>query len=243
MKSLKKWIPVAFITVALVGALGITCFRQIADTYKTGPLTASEADPEDAPSNPFYQDYSMLDNQNAAIYWNDWGNYYTHAGPAKNIFQCYSRAIELNPQESVYYQNLATSLFLYRKDAREFFNVDEQVVFDMALRYYSKAMILDPENYDLAQDVAKSYYAIKPLRLENAMSAWDKAMKLASNDVERQEIYVHCARLEYMAGNCEAARTYLQKVSFDGLSDQKGLILQRVREIEAKHAQASIKKI
>ena len=52
----------------------------------------------------------------------------------------YAKAIELNPAEPVYYQNFATTVYLFRKDARAFYGINEQQVFDKALALYRKAM-------------------------------------------------------------------------------------------------------
>ena len=49
------------------------------------------------------------------------------------------RGQRLEPDEPVYYQNFATTVYLYRKDAREFYHIGEQQVFDKALDLYRQA--------------------------------------------------------------------------------------------------------
>ncbi len=94
--------------------------------------------------------------------WNQLANYYGEYGGLTNAFAYYTEAIRLDPTEPVYYQNFATTVYLFRKDAREFYHINEQQVFDKALGLYRQAMKLDPSNLVLATDYAESYYGIKP---------------------------------------------------------------------------------
>ena len=81
------------------------------------------------------------------VAWNNLANYDGENGPLTNAFADYARAIELDPTEPVYYRNLATTVYLYRKDARSFYGINEQQVFDKALDLYRKAVQLDPDNF------------------------------------------------------------------------------------------------
>ena len=112
-----------------------------------------------------------LNTKDPAVY-NNLANLYGHLGPVKKAFDYYAKAIELNPQEPIYYHNFGTTVYLFRKDAMDFYGITEQQVYDKALGLYSKALKLDPQNFPLASDVAQTYYGIKPLRLEDALKAW-----------------------------------------------------------------------
>ena len=83
----------------------------------------------------------------------------------------------------------------------------EQQVFDKALVLYSNAMRLDPTNFALASDVAETYYGIKPWRFEDALHSWTNALALAHNEMERQQVYTHFARIETQAGRYDEAVT------------------------------------
>jgi tetratricopeptide (TPR) repeat protein len=153
------------------------------------------------------EDASMLQNVTAAqldpknpAAWNNLANYYGEHGPTTNAFADYAKAIELNPNEPVYYQNFATTVYLFRKDAREFYGINEQQVFDKALELYRKAIQLDPDNFPLATDYAQSYYGIKPLRTNDALVAWTNALKIAHDDTEREGVFIHLARVKMAAG-------------------------------------------
>ena len=183
-----------------------------------------------------------LDPKNPAA-WNNLANYYGHNGPVTNAFVCYAKAIELDPRESVYYQNLATTVFLFRRDATNFFGINEDEVFDKAMALYRKALAIDPENFHLATELAQSYYGMKPKKTgtpegdraaekkfyDEAVAAWRDAQKLARDDTEREGIQLHYARLQINAGQFDAARASLGTVT-------NGLYLGTKKNLEKKIA-------
>ena len=153
-----------------------------------------------------------IDPNNAAV-WNNLANYYGHNGPVTNAFVYYEKAIAIDSQEPIYYHNFGTTVYLFRKDAREHYHIEEQQVFDKALELYSQAMKLDPTNYALATDVAMTYYGIKPLRADDAVRAWMNALTLAPELAERERVYLHLARIEMAAGRYPESRAHLALVS------------------------------
>ena len=181
-----------------------------------------------------------LDPGNPAA-WNNLANYYSHRSPVKKAFEYYAKAIELNPQERVYYQNFAATVFLFRKDAMEFYQIEEQQVFDKALALYRQAMKLEPANFVLASDYAQSYYGIKPIRSADAIAAWQAALKIASNVTEREGVYLHLARFNLNAGRFDEARQYLNSVTNDVYGDLKKRLMRNLerQEAAAKNADAA----
>jgi tetratricopeptide (TPR) repeat protein len=153
-----------------------------------------------------------LDPQNPAV-WNNLANYYGEHGPVTNAFAFYAKAIELNPQEALYYDNYATTVFLFRQEATNFFRISEQKVFDRALELYRQAVKLDPDNFVLATHWAETYYGIIPPRWKEALAAWQYALKQARDDVEREGVYVHLARIELASGQPDEAKKYLAKIT------------------------------
>ena len=153
-----------------------------------------------------------LDPANPAA-WNNCANYYGEHGPTTNAFVYYAKAIELNSNEPVYYQNFATTVYLFRKDAREFYGIDETHVFDKSLALYQKAMQLDPTNFALATDYAESFYGIKPLRTNDALVSWTNALKVAGNEIEREGVYIHLARIKLVIGRYAEAHAHLDAVT------------------------------
>jgi len=159
-----------------------------------------------------YEKAAQLDPKNPAA-WNQLANYCGEHGPITNAFVDYTKAIELNPAEPVYYQNLATAVYLFRKDAREFYGINEQQVFDKALALYRKAIQLAPDDFPLMADYAQTYYGIRPLRTNDALGAWTNALQIAHDDNERQGVYLHLARIKMSAGRFAEARAHLNDVT------------------------------
>ena len=178
-----------------------------------------------------------LDPKNPAA-WNNLANYYGHRSPVTKAFEYYAKAIELNPSEPVYYQNFATTVFLFRRDAMEFYKMDEQQVFDRALELYRKAMKLDPANFVLASDYAQTYYGIRPVRTEDALTAWEGALKIAPDETERQGVYLHLARIKLNAGRLDEARQHLNSVTNEVYAELKKR-LQRNLEREANETKGT----
>lgn len=175
----------------------------------------------------------QLDPKDSAV-WNNLANYYGHNGPTTNAFAYYEKAIALTPNEPVYLQNYATTVYLFRRDAMEFFNLPEAQIFDKALDLYTRALKLDPTNFPLATDLAESYYGIRPLRTNDALQSWTNALTLAHDDVEREAVYTHLARIKLSIGQYDEARAHLNAVT-NGMYDAlKQRLLRNLNEKEAK---------
>jgi tetratricopeptide (TPR) repeat protein len=178
-----------------------------------------------------YGKAAQLDPKNPAA-WNQLANYYGEHGPITNAFVDYAKAIELNPAEPVYYQNLAAMVYLFRKDARAFYGITEEQVFDKALTLYCKAIQLDPQNFPLATDYAQTYYGIRPLRTNDALGAWTNALQIAHDDNEREGVYLHLARIKIAAGRFAEARAHLNAVTNAAFADVKHRLERNLAERE-----------
>jgi tetratricopeptide (TPR) repeat protein len=150
-----------------------------------------------------------LDPTNPAV-WNNLANYYGHNGPAQKAFEYYEKAIELNPAQPVYYQNLATTVYMFRRQATNYYRLTVPEVLGKTMHLYQKALELDPEDFILASQIAQTYYGIPPAQTtdaeadrqaalvltEKALAAWQYALKLARDDIERQGVLLHLARIQ-----------------------------------------------
>lgn len=161
---------------------------------------------------PHMEKAREIEPQNPAP-WNNLANHFGHYGDVKKSFAYYAKAIELDPTESIYHQNLGTTVYLFRKDAMEFYGINEQQVFDKALGIYAKARQLEPQDFPLATDVAQSFYGIRPLRTNDALVAWTNALNVARDDIEREGVHVHLARLKWMVGRTNEARLHLDAIT------------------------------
>lgn len=182
-----------------------------------------------------------IDPKNPAA-WNNLANHYGHNGGVKKSFDYYAKAMELEPGEPVYVQNLATTIFLFRKDAMEHFKVTEQQVFSRAMELYRKALSLDPENFKLAAELAQTYYGVKPPKFDDtnttraaemklgneALAAWNTAQKLSDNELEREGIHLHFARWQINLGRYAEARTSLSSITNDLWLTTKKTLLRKL---------------
>ena len=170
-----------------------------------------------------------IDKTDPAI-WNNLANYYGHRGPVKKAFSYYEKAIELDPSEPVYHHNFGTTVFLFRKDVKEYYDINEQQVFDKALGIYSNAMRLSPNDFPLASDVAQTYYGIKPSRTEDALRAWTNAFNIANDNIEREGVHTHFARIKLNSGRFDEARAHLNAVTNAMYTDLKTRLERNLRE-------------
>jgi tetratricopeptide (TPR) repeat protein len=170
------------------------------------------------------------------VVWNNLANIYGHSGELKKAFDYYTKAIELKPDESLYYHNFGTTVFLFRKDAREHYNIAEQQVFDKALNLYSNAIRLDPEDFQLAADVAQTFYGIQPPRTEDALHAWTNAFNLARDDEEREGVHTHFARVKIKAGRLAEAQAHLNSVTNEVYADMKRRLTRGLQDAKLNNA-------
>jgi len=166
--------------------------------------------------------------------WNNLANHYGHLGPVTKAFDYYTKAIALNPNEPVYYHNFGTTVFLFRKDAREHYQISEQQVFDKALAHYHEAMKLAPTDFPLASDVAQTFYGIRPSRPEDALRAWTNAFNLANDDIEREGVHTHFARVKLHAGRFDEARFHLNTVTNEMYAELKRRLTRSLKDEEVK---------
>lgn len=194
-----------------------------------------------------------LDPKNPAP-WNNLANAYAHVGPVEKSFGMYEEAIRLNPDEPVYLHNFGTLVFLFRRDATNYFKCDEQAVFERAFGYYRKAIELDPLNFRLAADVAQTYYGWNvPKERTNgvaggaelklgttALQAWTNALTLAPSDYEREGVHLHFARWNIRLGRYDEARTNLTVVTNTAHDAVRNRLERTLAELEEARAKSRV---
>ena len=201
---------------------------------------------EEAGAEEQWKKALAIDPKDPAV-WNNLANYHGHNGDVKKSFEYYGKAIQLDTNEPVYLQNFAATVFLFRRDAMDFFKLTEPQVFEKAMALYRQALALDPENFLLATELAQSYYAMKPPRTDRsaaaqkalekvtleAIAAWRVAYKLAPGDAERQGIFIHFARWQIDSGNFDEARKTLGVITNGVFASNKRALLKKIDNRES----------
>lgn len=178
--------------------------------------------------------------------WNNLANVYAHIGPVAKSFPYYEEALRLRPNEPVYLHNFGTLVFMFRRDATNYFRCDEQAVFNKAFELYRKAIAVDPGNFQLAADVAQTYYGWRlpadgtaeenrraEVKLqETALRAWTNALAIAPTEAERDGIQLHFARWNIRGGHFDAARTNLIAVTNAAYLTVRNRLLKSLTEQE-----------
>jgi tetratricopeptide (TPR) repeat protein len=198
---------------------------------------------EDASVSQWQKALELDPTQPAA--WNNLANYYAHRGPVRQAFEYFQKAIELKPDEPQYWHSLGDAVFLFRKDAQEYWNIDEPKVFAKAFELYDRAMQLDPRNFVLASDVAQGYYALRPVGntdaertadeqriVQRALQSWTNAWNLTGGPVEREGVLVHFARWKIKERKFQEARTILDGVTNQVYLELRKRLLRNISERE-----------
>jgi tetratricopeptide (TPR) repeat protein len=127
----------------------------------------------------------------------------------------------------VYLNNFGTTVFLFRKDAQEYWKITEAEVFAKALALYRKALALAPTDFKMATDYAQTFYGVHPTgspspqaRAESerkirgeAMEAWRHAATLSDDDEELAGVRLHLVRWQIKGGDFTGARSNLVTVT------------------------------
>ncbi|MGZ4961389.1 MAG: tetratricopeptide repeat protein [Limisphaerales bacterium] len=166
--------------------------------------------------------------------WNNLANIYAHRSPIKKGFEYYEKAIELNPKEPVYIENLAVCVYMFRTDAKEYYHLTEDQVFDKALALYRQAMKLDPNNFLLASDYAQSFYGTKPPRYKDGLEAWQNVLPLARDEIEREGVFIHLARIETKLNDFTDAEKHLSVVTNEMYAGIKKTLTRNLKEAQEK---------
>ncbi len=175
-----------------------------------------------------------LDPANPAA-WNNLAGFYGHFGPIRKSFEYYEKAIALVPNESIYWSNLATMTQVFRKDALAYYDLeDDQAVIRKSLEFYQKAWAMNPNDFPLATDIGQTYYFLTPFDFEAAEKAWKRALLLAGDDIEREGIHIHQARIHIRARKWDEASSYLSRIQHPMYQSLKATLEKRLEREKAE---------
>jgi tetratricopeptide (TPR) repeat protein len=123
---------------------------------------------------------------------------------------------------------------MFRKDAMDYYHLTEDQVFDKALALYRQAMKLDPNNFILANDYAQSFYGTKPPRYQEGLAAWKLVLPLARDEIEREGVYIHLARIETKVGQLAEAEKHLGSVTNEMYATVKNTLTKNLKAAQEK---------
>jgi tetratricopeptide (TPR) repeat protein len=189
---------------------------------------------------------AVLHDPNNPAALNNLANHFGHHGNVTNAFPLYERAIQLSPNEPLYYDNLATTVFSFRRDAMEHYQISEPEVFTKSLNLYRQSLALDPTNFDRAMELAKTYYGVRLPPIADpdarrqaeeklgdaALAAWKTVQQLASNDAEREGVRLHFARWQINLGRLKEARENLEAITNATFSSNQKTLLRKLESRE-----------
>lgn len=162
--------------------------------------------------------------------WNELAHTLAHHGRTVDAFICFERSLDLSPRAAVYFFDYATAMLLYRTVAMSHYQLTEPEVFERVLTLYRRGMKLEPDNFQRAADYAQTFYLVKPARPAEGLAAWEHAFKVATDDLERDEVRTHLARHAIHTGRLGIARLYLDLVQEPQLEPVKESLLRRLNE-------------
>ncbi|KAF0176592.1 MAG: hypothetical protein FD161_2954 [Limisphaerales bacterium] len=162
--------------------------------------------------------------------WNQLAHTLAHHGRTVDAFVCFDKSLDLSPREAVYFFDYATAMLLYRTVAMSHYQLTEPEVFERVLTLYRRGMKLEPENFQHAADYAQTFYLVNPARPAEGLAAWEHAFKLATDDLERDEVRTHLARHAIHTGRLGVARLYLDLVQEPQFEPVKESLLRRIND-------------
>lgn len=153
-----------------------------------------------------------LDPANPAP-WNNLALHYLGRGMHRKACEYFEKAISLDPKQAGYYRSLAGTIMDNRAQAAEYYQLSPQGVLDKAVALLRKSLELNPDQFTTATELASVYYACDPPRPDDALKAWQAALALAGEEVEREGVYVHLARVNMQARREAEARRWLNQIT------------------------------
>jgi tetratricopeptide (TPR) repeat protein len=183
-----------------------------------------------------------LDPANPAA-WNNLANHYGHRGPVRKAFEYYAQAIELNPKEPVYYQNLAVAVYLYSgatlRRSTPWMNrrCSRKRSSSIAKPCSStRKTLCSPPNTPRvstaccpgAKSSAPSHAEKTRQITDRAIEAWQAALALAQDDLQRQGVLIHLARNRFLSGRYDEAAADLVPVTHEALQTIKSRIQRNI---------------
>ncbi len=131
------------------------------------------------------------------------------------LLEAYQKAIRLAPRAPLYRHNYAIALSLFQTEAAAHLKLTPREVTEEALKQITEALRLDPNNFEIAADLAETHHHFKPLPRKKTLAAWQHAATLATTDDERGWAELQMAIVNIETNHFEDAKQHLEKVNVE----------------------------
>ena len=150
---------------------------------------------------------------------------HTRVGEALDAYQ---KSIRLAPRAAVYRHNYAITLSLFQKEAAAHLKLKPREVSEEALKQITESLRLDPDNFEIAADLAETHHDFKPLPREKTLAAWKHASTLATTDDQRGWAELQMAIVNIETDHFDEAKRHLEKVNVEIYSKLKHRLLSAI---------------
>ena len=163
--------------------------------------------------------------------WNNLANYYAANQNELKAFSYYEKAVTLTTNNASYLRNLGFAIINLRSNAMRYYALGEPATLEKGLFLLQSAQKSLTSDFALATEIGQVLYALKPLRTNELLAAWSRALDLAGDEVERQSVRLHLARANLFVGRPQVASEWLAGVTNAAFAELR-------QQLQAQLAQA-----
>ncbi|MFI3290888.1 MAG: hypothetical protein R3Y46_03300 [Opitutales bacterium] len=171
-------------------------------------------------------------NPNIAVVKQQLASFEGDYGMYKEALIHIKKAIELSPDEAIYYYQLAELLCVYYKDfLRENIYTQEAINLDME-NSFEKAISLDPKNLHLYWRYAQSFYQQSDASWQKALKAWDSLEPFVYMNLEKSNVLLNKARVLIELYRDEEALVILNNINTPSFKKDKDRLIAIIKAQE-----------
>jgi tetratricopeptide (TPR) repeat protein len=169
-------------------------------------------------------------NPRCAKAYNNLATHYGHFGGAAKALRYHQKAFELDPSDPIFHFNWATTCIMFRKDAHEVYGWDTDEIFRRSQEEFRKARDLAPQDFNYAQSYAETFYQVTKPDWQAALAAWQFCLGQPLDEVGRERVYSHLARVCIRSHRYDEAHTWLGKINAGEILPLRRVLERRLAE-------------
>jgi len=146
------------------------------------------------------------------------------------MLEAYQKAIRFAPRKPLYRHNYAIALSLFQKEASAHMKCKPREVTLAALKQLTEALRLDPDNFEIAADLADTYLDFKPIPRDKTLAAWNHAATLATTNDQRNWVELQMAIVNIETHQFDKAKQHLEKVNVEIYAKLKQRLLSAMEQ-------------